>query len=578
MRSSIKVKLIIITSLLVIIPMSVLGFFSYKKSAESLNDLGATNLKNSVEMTIRMIESLHEEVENGSLTLEQAQEKVIIAILGEKSEDGTRLINRDMDLGENGYSFVLDQEGTLLAHPNSEGENYIDQLDSNGVNFTLAMIESGNKGGGITYYEWPLPNNENQIERKVTYSKTDPHWGWVVNASTYMLDFNKPAKEIMVANITAGGFSLAAVFVIIWLIANSMSNSIKTVMDRMSQLTERDLSLPPLQLKRKDEIGKLAMAMNDMQERLRGMINNIFNASEAVSSHSEELTQSASEVKAGSEQVSITMQELAAGSEKQANSTMELSEIMGTFVAKVQESYESGEKTLEDAKETYMLTNEGSQLMAQSKEKMENIYQLVKESVERMEGLDRQSQEISKLVTVIQDIADQTNLLALNAAIEAARAGEQGRGFAVVADEVRKLAEQVSLSVTDITNIVGNIQRESSNVVTALQGGYEEVEDGAKQIITTNETFEKISHAVDDMAKQIQTITNNLATMSQESQEVNASIEEIASISEESAAGIEETSASAQEASSSMEEVAMSSTELARLAEELNELVGRFKL
>src|SRR5690606_7168409 len=199
---------------------------------------------------------------------------------------------------------------------------------------------------------------------------------------------------------------------------------------------------------------------------------------------------------------------------------------------------------------------------------------IVQESVEKVKGLDSQSQDISKLVSVINDIADQTNLLALNAAIEAARAGEHGRGFAVVADEVRKLAEQVSVSVSDITEIVASIQRESTNVVQSLQLGYEEVAKGATQVKTTGDTFAEIDRAIGEMVSNIQIITSNLATMSNDSQEISATIQEIASISEESAAGVEQTSASTQQTSSIMEEIAKSSKDLSIVSEELNELVG----
>jgi len=192
--------------------------------------------------------------------------------------------------------------------------------------------------------------------------------------------------------------------------------------------------------------------------------------------------------------------------------------------------------------------------------------------------LEKQSEEITKLVGVIKDIADQTNLLALNAAIEAARAGEHGKGFSVVANEVRRLAEQVSLSVEDITFIVRNIQSESTFMTDSLQSGYKEVEKGTNQIKSTGETFEKINQALLEMTKGVQFISGNLSMIEDNSDEINHSIEEIATVSEGAAAGIEQTAASVQQTSSSMEQVATSSDRLAKSAETLFKQVGRFKI
>ncbi|ENH98196.1 methyl-accepting chemotaxis protein [Gracilibacillus halophilus YIM-C55.5] len=360
--------------------------------------------------------------------------------------------------------------------------------------------------------------------------------------------------------------------------SQSMMRQLKTVIGRMKDIADGDLTGEDLEPKTKDEIGDLVLATNDMNHNMRELLGKINSVSETVSSHSEELTQSANEVMSGTEKISSTMEEIASGSETQANNASELADNATNFSTKVDEANEDGELIYDASKQVLQMTNDGRQLMNKSVGQIQSIHEIVEQAVEKVKGLDEQSNQISKLVTVIKDIADQTNLLALNAAIEAARAGEHGEGFAVVADEVRKLAEQVSNSVTEITGIVGSIQSESSNVVESLQDGYSEVEKGANQIQSTEYTFETISIAIDEMASSIGFITENLVKMSQTSKNMNSSIEEIASVSEEAAAGVEETASASQQTSSTMQEVASSSEELSKLAEELNGLVRRFKL
>lgn len=575
---SIKSKLIIVSVLLLTIPLVILGLFSYQKSEDSLNELGATNLKNSVEMTIGMIEALNHEVEKGNLTLENAQEEVKIAMLGEMHEDGTRPINKNIDLGENGYMFVLDDNGMQLAHPSLEGENSWDNEDPNGVKSTQEIIKTGNEGGGFTYFDWPLLGNENQIASKVAYSNKDPYWGWTVVSSTYMIDFNAPAKEILHVILIIAGISLFAGIFVIWIFANNISKPLNAVVKQMDYLANADLTKEQIQIKTNDETGQLASAMNHMHNNLKEIIANVSSASEKVSNQSEELTESASEVMSGSEQIASTMQELAGGAESQANHASELSSAMQEFSNKIKEVNQRSEHIHESSNKVLVTTDEGSQLMKSSISQMEKIDTIVQGGVRKMEGLDSQSQQISKLVDVIQGVADQTNLLALNAAIEAARAGEHGKGFAVVADEVRKLAEQVSESVMDISDIVTNIQNESSAVSDSLQAGYQEVERGTNQIHETSEKFKDIYKAISNITDSITLTYENMAEIAESSQQMNDSVQEIAAVSEEASAGIEQTSASSQQTSGAMEEVTASSNELAKLADELNALVRHFKL
>lgn len=366
--------------------------------------------------------------------------------------------------------------------------------------------------------------------------------------------------------------------VVAYLTSNNIVKPLNVVMQRMQSISAGDLSSEPLEITEKDETGKLSISMNKMQKTVKSVMKGIAKASEDLSSHSEELNQSASEVKSGSEQVAITMQELATGSETQATTASNLAVVMENFTKKVQSTNKSGEKIKESSMGVLTMTSEGKQYMEDSSRQMAKIDEIVQDAVAKMTTLDNQTQEINNLVVIIQKIADQTNLLALNAAIEAARAGEHGRGFAVVADEVRKLAEQVAVSIADITGFVEKIQTESKRVSDSLQTGYVEVEEGTSQIAKTGQTFNQINASVTTMVDGIKGISDNLESIKVNSEVMNSSIEEIASVSEESAAGVEQTSAASQQITSSMEEVAGSSEQLANLAENLTEMVSHFKL
>lgn len=361
------------------------------------------------------------------------------------------------------------------------------------------------------------------------------------------------------------------------IISRVITKNLKKVVKVSDQIANGDLTVSAIDYQGKDEIGKLAQSMNKMSKNLQVVVQKISDVSVTVNRQSEGLSQSTNEVTAGSQQIATTMQELSAGAENQANTASNLAVSMDTFSSNIEGAYGKGEVIYHSSHKVLKMTTEGSRLMDSSINQMNVIDQIMKDAVQKVNGLDVQSQEISKLVSVIKGIAEQTNLLALNAAIEAARAGEHGRGFAVVADEVRKLAEQVAFSVTDITGIVGSIQKESSSVTDSLQGGYEEVLKGTEQIKSTGQTFTGIQHAVNEMVDSIQVVSENLASILETSKEMNKAIEDIAAISEEAAAGIEQTSASVQQTSSSMLELADNSHELSRLAEELDGLVKEFK-
>lgn len=389
---------------------------------------------------------------------------------------------------------------------------------------------------------------------------------------------NEAGKSMMINLAVLSILTPVLGMIIALSIARKISNPIQKIKDRMEIIAAGDLSSEPLEVKGEDEIAHLMTAANEMSYRTAEVLKEASTIAQTTSHYSEELTQATFEVKSGAEQIATTMQEMASGSETQAGNASELAVVMDSFVKIIEDANTTSTTAKNQSANILEMSADGQDLMNTSTQQMTKIDSVVSQAVEKMFGLNTQTNEISKLVEVIKDVADQTNLLALNAAIEAARAGEHGKGFAVVADEVRKLAEQTSNSVKDITNFVETIQNESFNVMDSLSNGYREVTEGTAQIKQTGAMLHSINDEISNISTGVNKITANLEDILAYSKEMDISIGDIASVSEESAAGVEETSAASQEISGSMDEVSASAVQVSELADKLNDLVQHFKL
>lgn len=379
-------------------------------------------------------------------------------------------------------------------------------------------------------------------------------------------------------NFSIGIAVILLAVVVSYFMSRSISRPVVAVSERVERMADGYLNDKSLETKRKDEVGQQVHALNIMRERIQGTLLGTLDISRKLNGSSNSLLTATGTVSDSSNQIAATMEELAAGSEAQAHTASNMAEMVGEFFEDVQKANQAGGEVANAANQVLTRTEDGNQMMTSSVEQMNEIYKVVNESVEQIQQLDDQTKEISELVTVISEIAEQTNLLALNAAIEAARAGEQGKGFAVVADEVKKLAEQVADSVNEITTIVDRVQEGSTQAVSSLESGYTTVRDGQEKVLETRNVFEDITSLVTNMTNLTSDMSVALDHIEEIGEQLTTGVSEVASIAEESAAGVEETTASVEQTSFQIETINNGAIELSQLATELENSVNQFAI
>lgn len=382
------------------------------------------------------------------------------------------------------------------------------------------------------------------------------------------------------------GIKLITVFLILSIVISIAVTIIlnKNIRTSLANVTKAANRIAKGQLSREgdgvfdnNEIGRVQSSIDGMREQIRAVVQEIISVSKVVQSSSESLKVVSDVVKEDTNQMSSTMQELAAGSESQVSSTENLKLFMVELNEKVAATNEEGNVIDTITKDAVTLTDTGYGHMNQSVEQMERINESVHSAVVKVENLNTQTMQITKLITTIQEIASQTNLLSLNATIEAARAGEQGRGFAVVASEVGKLAKRVTQSSADITKIVGLIQTESGDVTETLKTSYHQVQDGTEQMRVTGSAFNDIRKTFSEMEQRINNIITDVTEISDNSKGLESAIETIASVSVQSAAGAEDTSLAIQQTHATMESLSSSAEELNEYSENLNKVIRQFE-
>jgi methyl-accepting chemotaxis protein len=330
---------------------------------------------------------------------------------------------------------------------------------------------------------------------------------------------------------------------------NNFVTRLNRVSVAMGRVADGDLSTE-IKIFAKDEIGDLGRAINRTLESMRAMVTSIRDTAAQVASASTQLYATSEQIATGAEEVAAQASTVATASEEMTSTS---SEIAKNCLLAVESSKQAG-----DSAET------GAMVVQETVAEMGRIAERVKESAQTVESLGARSDQIGEIVGTIEDIADQTNLLALNAAIEAARAGEQGRGFAVVADEVRALAERTTKATKEIGAMIKAIQVETKSAVASMEQGVSEVEKGTVDAAKSGEALREILEQANSVTMQINQIATAAEEQTATTNEITSNIQQITEVVHETAKGSQESASAA--------------NQLSRLAEELQELVNRFRL
>lgn len=552
-----------------------------------LEESVGNQLKGETEVAYGLLEEYYKKQQAGELTEDQAKKEAADRVRDLRYDDGK------------GYFWIDTVDGNnvvLLGRKDVEGTNRYNAKDPNGFPYIQELNKAAQQeGGGFTRWEFPKPGETESLP-KYGYSIEFQPYHWVIGTGVWIdeIDAFVAQKEAkLAANLRTSILESLGVIVLLQIllalfaryIGANIARPIVRTTERLGVMGTGDFRLEgeaaaEMQelASRPDELGTMAQAMQEMNEKVRALMRNVAQTAEYLAASSEELTSSAEQAADVSQSIAESIVKVAGACSEQFDDVQTANEHTKKLTQHMQDFEGHLEETGQQVQKTSDVATEGRQGVATAVTGMQSIQTNVSHIAELIEGLGENSKQIGEIVDTIAGIAEQTNLLALNAAIEAARAGEHGRGFAVVADEVRKLAEQSQEAASEISERIGRIQSSTQEAVDAMHQGLSEVMDGTKTVQGAGTSFDGIASMVGKAAAASQAMQSSVERLTQSIGHIDAAVEEINTKSRSVADEAQTVSAATEEETASMHEIADASRKLAEQAQNLQNSIAVFKI
>jgi len=459
-------------------------------------------------------------------------------------------------IGKTGYLFAFrpsagEDGGVFTVHPKLEGKTLKDAFGGDAASFAQ-IKEVGRARGGAFHPMWPDPSDGGKLKEKFVIALNVPSWGWVLAGGTFVEEFMDDARSLrnllIAQSVVAAVLMMGLIYVLIML----SLKRIKPVLAAMQRQGTGDLTVRVEGVAKNsaNELDVLAQRFNQSSDEIQGLVSNLAGAAHRIGNSSDQLERAAGEIAKSTSQQSEAASSMAASVEE-----------LTVSISHVADSAGEASVSTQAAKQA---STEGSMAIKHSIVEMQRIAEGINSTAAQVNQLGERSRQISGIIKVISEIAGQTNLLALNAAIEAARAGEQGKGFAVVADEVRKLSERTGASAQEISQMIGAIQADTAQAVERMNVVAREVAGGVELVQNVGVSLDKI----DARTRDTTTLAGQIATAVTEqkvaSEDIAKRLESIAQSAEQNAA-----------LTGNNREVAL---DLRKCAEELKGQIGRFRI